>query len=93
MVEQTPVPTPSRFGTLIYGGRYPNAALAPYVDGPSCELCHKAITESRICADNGQYHVWHFYCSFCSVVLKENDFIIAIDNKPYCTNCHKRMYP
>ena len=94
VVEQTPVPTPPRFGTLTYGGRYPNEAMAPYVDGPPCELCHKPITETRcIYADNGQYHVWHFYCSFCSVVLKENDFIVATDNKPYCNNCHKRMYP
>ena len=94
IVEDTHVPTPPRFGTLTYGGRYPNAAMAPYIDGPPCALCRKAITESRcIYGDCGQYHVWHFNCSFCSVILRENDFIVAADNKPYCHNCHKRMYP
>jgi len=94
VVEQTPVPTPPRFGTLTYGGRYPNAALAPYKDGPPCELCHKPILEGRcIYAENAAYHCWHFYCSYCSKVLKENDFVMAADKKPYCVNCFKREYP
>ena len=93
VVEQVPVPIPPRFGTLTYGGRYPNTADRP-ITGPPCELCHKPITEGRcIYADNAQYHCWHFYCSFCSKVLQERDFVIAEDNKPYCVNCFKRMYP
>ena len=94
VVEQVPVPVPPRFGTLTYGGRYPNSAAAAYVDGPPCELCHKPITEGRcIYAENAQYHCWHFFCSFCSKTLKEHDFVMAEDNKPYCVNCFKRMYP
>lgn len=94
VVEQVPVPVPPRFGTLTYGGRYPNAAFNPYVTGPPCELCHKPITEGRcIYSDNAQFHCWHFVCSFCSKTLKEHDFVMAEDNKPYCLNCFKRMYP
>jgi hypothetical protein len=94
VVEQVPVPVPPKFGTLTHGGRSPNSAMAPYIDGPPCELCHKAITEGRcIYAENVQYHCWHFVCSFCFKTLKEHDFVMAADNKPYCLNCFKRAFP
>lgn len=94
VVEQVPVPVPPRFGTLTYGGRYPNAAKDPTIDGPPCELCHKPIMEGRcIWSENQPFHCWHYFCSFCSKVLRENDFLMAEDNKPYCINCFKRMYP
>ncbi|XP_074597529.1 uncharacterized protein LOC141852420 [Brevipalpus obovatus] len=93
-VSTVPVPVPPKFGTLMYGGRWADWAEAPVLGGPPCELCHKPITESRcIMHENFKYHCWHFQCSFCLKTLKENDFVMAMDQKPYCTNCNKRMYP
>lgn len=93
-VATVPVPVPPKFGTLTYGGRWADYAEAPAEDGPDCQLCQKPITERRcIMHQNFKYHSWHFVCSFCSKTLKENDFTMAIDQKPYCNNCHKRMYP
>lgn len=92
VVDQMDHSIPPLIGTL--GRRFPNEAMAPNVDGPLCQLCHRAITETRcMFADNGQFHVWHFSCSFCLGGLSETNFAIADDNKPYCNNCLKRMYP
>lgn len=93
-VSTVPVPVPPKFGTLTQGGRWPNEAEGPRDIGPPCELCHKPIVEKRfITHENCQYHCWHFTCSFCFKTLKEDDFRMAVDHKPYCTNCFKRMYP
>ncbi|RWS06645.1 paxillin-like protein [Dinothrombium tinctorium] len=94
VVEQIPVPVPPRFGTLAQGRRQPDSAEPPAEYGPQCELCHKPITEKRcIINDNCKFHCWHFVCTFCSKTLQEKDFVMAIDNKPYCNNCYKRTYP
>ncbi|RWS31420.1 paxillin-like protein [Leptotrombidium deliense] len=94
VVEDMHVPVPPRFGTLAPKPRYPDRAEPPPELGPPCELCHKPITETRcIITENFKYHCWHFVCSFCSKTLQENDFLMAIDNKPYCNNCFKRTYP
>jgi len=91
-VSTVPVPVPPKFGTLSFDSA--NTAQGPVVDGPPCILCHKPITEKRcINHENFQYHCWHFVCSFCFKTLKETDFMMAVDNKPYCTNCFKRMFP
>jgi len=91
-VSTVPVPVPPKFGTLSFGSA--NVAEGPAVDGPPCILCHKPIAEKRcINHETFQYHCWHFVCSFCFKTLKENDFMMAVDNKPYCNNCFKRMFP
>lgn len=83
---------PPKIGTL--GRRFPNEAMPPRLLGPECQLCHRCITESKcIRGETGQFHVWHFYCSFCCAILSEKTFVVARDNKPYCANCFKRMYP
>ncbi|KAI1296517.1 Paxillin [Halotydeus destructor] len=95
VVDQVPVPTPPKFGTLTHGGRSPNTGpMLPSLDGPPCNLCHKPITEGRcIHAENAQYHCWHFVCSFCFKTLKQHDFVMADDSKPYCLNCFKKAFP
>ena len=91
-IKVSTVPVPPKFGTLSFDSA--NTAQGPVVDGPPCILCHKPITEKRcINHENFQYHCWHFVCSFCFKTLKETDFMMAVDNKPYCTNCFKRMFP
>ena len=94
VVSQVPVPVPPKFGTLTYGGRWADAAEGPQDEGPPCTLCHKPITEKRaIIHEKCNYHCWHFVCSFCFKTLKENDFVMAADAKPYCNNCYKRSFP
>lgn len=92
IVRERDLTIPPKIGTL--GRRFANEAMPPKLLGPECQLCHRCITESKcIHGENGQFHVWHFYCSFCCAILSEKTFIVARDNKPYCANCFKRMYP
>ena len=82
---------PPKFGTLTRR-RYPNIAKDPSPHGPPCGLCYEPIDEDRCIVQEGvQYHVWHYACSYCLVTLKQNDFTIVKDNKPFCTNCYRRM--
>lgn len=82
---------PPKFGTLTRR-RYPNIAKDPNPHGPPCGLCYDPIDEDRCIVQEGvQYHVWHYACSYCLVTLKQNDFTVVKDNKPFCTNCYRRM--